>query len=101
LAVRRDEHREALRHPHLPPAVMDEAVVVRADEHAVLQARFPSVGPVHRVMPLAPAWWASAFREGASLVPYAEGSADRAAAGASFASDVEHLVLAVEDDGYY
>jgi hypothetical protein len=54
---------------------------------------------VDDVVTLAPAWGASAVGEAASLIAYDEGSAERAADGASFASDVEDLTFPVEDDG--
>ena len=50
---------------------------------------------------VAPPWRTSAAGERAALVPHDEGSADGAADAASFASDVEDLAVAVEDDGEY
>src|SRR5690242_18769636 len=91
------EDRSAVLDVDLPFAVVDQAVMVPAQQNTVFQAGFAVVHRVCDVMTLAPAWWASAVGEGAALVPHDQGSADRSADGASFPSDVKDLSLPAED----
>jgi hypothetical protein len=58
LAVGWCEHRVALFEVDRPLVVVDEAVVVRTQHHAVFQAGFAAVCPVSDVVTVAPAWWA-------------------------------------------
>jgi hypothetical protein len=82
-----------------PFAVVDESVVVAAEEDAVVEAGFTPVYPVLYVVGEAPAWWPSTAGEGAALVSYDQGSADGGGDEASFPSDVEDLAGSGEYDG--
>ena len=85
--------------PDLPGGVVDEAVVVAAEQDHVVQAGGAAVGPVLEVVGVAHQGWAGAVGEGAVLVAGDQGSPDGGGDQAVDAADVEDLGVGAEDGG--
>src|SRR3954453_12460232 len=83
----------------LPGGVVEDPVVVAADEHEVVQGGGAVVGPVPEVVGVAHDWWSGAGGEGAVVVAGDQGVPDRDGDGAGGAADVEDLTPGAEDNG--
>jgi len=81
---------------YLPLVVVDDAVVVAAEQNGVGEFSGPAVGPVADVVSVAPAGGSVAAGEGAASVAQDEGSADGAGEQASLPTQVEDLSLAAQ-----
>ena len=82
-----------------PGAVVDESVVVAAEQDHVAQGGCAAVDPVLDVVGVAHDRWAGAVREAAVAVAGDEGFPDRGGDQALGAADVEDLGVGAEDGG--
>ena len=85
--------------PDLPGGVVDDSVVVAAQQDHVLQAGFAAVGPVGDVVGVAHDRGPGAAGEGAVGVAADQGPPDRRGDEAVGAADVEDLAAGAEGDG--
>jgi hypothetical protein len=83
----------------LPGGVVEDPVVVAADQHEVVQGGGAVVGPVSEVVGVAHHGWAGAGGEGAVVVAGDQGVPDRDGHGAGGTADVEDLTTGTEDHG--
>jgi hypothetical protein len=80
----------------VPAAVVDEGVVVGAEQYAVLGAGVAAVDPVGDVVDLAAAGAAAAAGVGAVAVAVGDRAAEREGGDAVFAAEVEDFAVAAE-----
>src|SRR5262249_58484058 len=80
----------------LPVGMVGGVVVRGADQHEVAEGGWPSIGPVHRMMHIAPLRWNVAGGEGTSAVAEDYGAAEWAGDGAVGPADVQRLTLTTE-----
>src|SRR3954454_3798074 len=84
---------------YFPRRVVDDSVVVAAQQGEVVQAGGAAVGPVSEVVGVAHQRWSGAAGEGAVPVADDQGGPERGGDQAVEASDVEDLALGAEDGG--
>ena len=83
----------------LPGCVVDDAVVMAAEQGEVVELGWAAVDPVGEVVGVAHEGWSSAGGEGAVSVAEDQGGPDRGGDRSAEAAHVEDLAVAAEDGG--
>src|ERR687889_2148080 len=93
------EHRPPVHDGDVPGGVVDDVVVVIAEQHQIVQGGRSAVGPVPDVMGVGPPRWSSAAGERAASVAGDQGPAQPDWDGAGGSADVQRLGVRAQPGG--